>query len=220
MRIAIGIPILSSLPGEAIKSIIDGCIEASKFGEVVLIDALDLVPYDRARNYLVGTAIEENCDLFWAIDADCVVPEGAFKELFDTLEATNAQAVLAHNYMRGYPYVCSWFSENPDGGFVRVDAGSGVHQIRSGAFHCCLFDLNWVKENLEEPFFKYNQDEDDKKKIMEDAYFFSQMGKKDGKVVGNANVRCGHVYTRVILCDKTVKVLRKLQAEMIGERDV
>ncbi len=214
MRIGTGVPVLGSVPAESFGTIGRGWIEASKFGEVAIIDCIDLVPYDKARNFLLGRAIEENCDLFWAVDSDCVVPEGAFEKLYTTLRERKAQAVLAHNYMRGYPYVCSWFKIH-SGKVVRVDAGSGVHQITNGGLHCCLIDLKWVQEHLEKPFFKYNPNGLESERIMEDAYFFKLIREAGGLVLGNANVRSGHTYTRVVVCDKTAKLLRTMQREMV-----
>lgn len=214
MKVAIGIPVLNSVPGESFGSILKASVEASKFGEVRIIEALDLVPYDRARNFLLDEAIKQGCDLFWAIDSDCVLPDGAFEKLFKTLKEKSAQAVLAHNYMRGYPYVCSWFRQVSDR-IDRVSAGSGVHQISSGALHCCLIDLKWVEKNLEKPYFKYSPSEDEEVRIMEDAYFFDKIGKAGGVVLGHGDVRVGHVYTRVVICDKTADFLRSMQRELV-----
>ncbi len=218
MRIGTGVPVLGSVPGEAFASIGRAWIEAASIGEVEIINCLDLVPYDKARNFLLGRAVELECDLFWAIDSDCVVPEGAFVELFKTLKDHNAQAVLAHNYMRGYPYMCSWFKIH-SGQVLRVDAGSGVHEISNGGLHCCLIDLQWVKEHLEEPYFKYQPYGDVGERIMEDAYFFKKIREAGGLVLGNANVRSGHTYTRVVVCDKTAKFLRTMQREEVDELD-
>jgi len=220
-KLSIAMPLVQGLPAEVVESLLNGVLEARKEfeGEVEIHTCVDLFPYDRARNFLFGESLESGCDLIWCLDSDCLVPKGAFTKLYATLTSRSAQAVLAHNYMRGYPYVSSWFSPLGDT-FVHSSAGSGVHKIRSGAFHCVLIDLKWVKENMKEPYFKYTPHKDEEYRVMEDAWFFKKMGESSGLVLGDADVRTGHVYTRIVVSDKTIGVLRKLQLTALEEVDL
>ena len=218
MKLAIAIPLVQALPAEVVEGLLNGVIEATQVvraagGTIEAHTCTDLYPYDRARQFLLEDCIESGCDLLWAIDSDCLLSTGAFEKLWQTMRDRDAQAVLAHNYNRGYPYACCWFAPR-DGRFYRVDAGSGVHQIVTGGLHCTLIDLQWVKDNMKKPYFKYVFSEDENERIAEDAYFFSEMGKAGGLVLGNANVRVGHIYTRICVSDKTVRVLRQLQVQL------
>jgi len=210
-KIGILTPIMSHIVGECYESLVDAHLQVVKAGhEVEMVTCLDLVPYDRAREFLIGKAFDAGCDYLWWIDSDCIVPKGAFDRLMLTMTEHEAAIVTAHNYMRGYPYVCGWWKSVEGGPLNRVDARSGQHEITTGSLHCVLVDVKWLLAHKFAPWFKYAPYVDEEHRVMEDAWFYAHVWERGGKVIGDADVRTGHVYTRVVACDKTVKVLRSM----------
>lgn len=214
MKLLLGIPIFDTVQGEVYESHLNLMNEIKDNGfDVTVSTPLGICPYDRARN-----AVMEHCnddiDLLLFVDGDILLPKKGFLRLLEAMRDTKAQAVSGHYYRRGYPYTCVWSQVLKNTNF-HVDADSGVHEIHRSGLGCCLIDAKWVRDNLASPYFKYDS-------VIgggEDTYFFDLIREAGGKVVGHADVRCGHVGTRFVVSDKTVNWVREneLKHQLRGE---
>jgi hypothetical protein len=214
MRIGIGIPIVGSVVGEVIRPLLQEIALSARDFDLEVITTLDVVSYDNARKAIVDKAIHEGCELLFFVDSDTFLPGGGvLGKLVKTLREAGAVLATGHYYRRGYPYTCVW-SKIHEGVFWQVSARTGVHVIHTTGLGCALVDLKWVVEHLEKPYFKQGVDEQGHA-IQEDCYFCDQILRKGGVIVGNADVRCGHVYTRVVISDKTADWMRKHEMEMM-----
>jgi hypothetical protein len=214
MRIAIGIPMIETVPAEGVVDLMALVVETARHGDLALCTPLNVMPHDAARIMAVDDAISQDCELFLSIDDDTIPPKDTFVRLHQTMKSSGAQVVSGHYYRRGYPYTCVW-SRKIDGTYFQVDALSGEHEIHVSGLGCALIDLRWVQKNLRKPYFEMIHT-GQKTMIADDVTFFTKVNEAGGKVVGNADVRCVHLGFRMPICDDTVDYLRKLHIEKHG----
>ena len=211
MKIAVGIPVFDTVPGEALGPLLRTGAEVARHGKVVFLTPVGMNPHDRARMFVAGIGGDMGCDYLFFVDADTVVPPGAFPKLLKTLQENKVQAVSGYYYRRGYPYTSVWAKRNGvDNEWHHVEAKSGLHEIESSGLGCCLIDLKWVQANMTRPYFVCKQHENGTL-ITDDISFFEQMRERGGKLLGDADVRCSHVHTRLLITDKNVDSLRREQ---------
>jgi glycosyltransferase involved in cell wall biosynthesis len=202
--IGVGIPVFDNVPGESLAPFMKAAVEVSRFGEVRIISPVGVVPYHNARNVIIEAAQEVDYLLF--IDADTVVPSGFFEKMMNAIKSGYVIA-NAHSYRRGFPYTCIWSKvPAPGKGAVPVDALSGTHEIDSGGFGLTLIDWNWCKQNLTDFLFRCLESG-----VGEDGMFYTAVRKVGGRVAGCADVRCGHIANRMIVNDRTAKILRTIE---------
>ena len=211
--IGLGIPIFDNVPAEAIAYLLRLGIEMSEVSkqQVYAITVNNIVPYDKARNTIVDEAIKKNIDTLVFVDSDMIIPAGSFTKLWKVFKERKEPLVSGHAYRRGYPFTCIWskvIGENAEGGITQVDAESGVHEIDGTGMFFCLIDLKWVRENLEKPYFFQGWDEHGVQQS-EDIYFCNKIRKAGGKVLGIADLECGHIYAKTIITRRNVEGLRK-----------
>jgi hypothetical protein len=206
LKVAIGFPVLGGIPGATFHSFLR---LAARFGqdgikhEVII--GIDIVPYDRAREYVIDQALARGCTHLLFIDCDNDVPEHTFNQLYASMQNLNAQAVCGHYLRRRYPYTSVW-SHVVDGKRIPVEADEPV-QIDSSGLGCALIDLQWVKSRLTRPYFLLGQDEAGNP-IWEDSYFFGKIIAAGGTVFGDPAVRCGHLAAQQMVTDDNADFLR------------
>lgn len=212
-RLAVGIPIVDHVAGEAVSELLPAVVKASRHcSGMIFLTPLNMFPHDRPRSWIVENARAAECDLLWFIDSDMILPPDSFEQLLKVQQETNAAVVSAHYYRRGAPWTSVW-SQQASGTWFQVDADSGVHEIGTSGLGCALVDLKWVFENLKEPYFSMTPGE--KSTIVtDDTTFYDKVRQAGGLILGNADVRCGHLGERRVVCDKTAEFYRKLTMEL------
>jgi hypothetical protein len=207
MKIALGIPVVDSVPAEAFGHHLATAIELRKLGEVAIFTPINYFPHDRARMMVTEGAREQDCDLLLFVDDDTILPPGACQRLYNTMQEHKAQVVSGHYYRRGYPYTSVWSRKNAEGQWCQVDADKGVYEIHTSGLGCALIDLRWVWENLKPPFYTMGHDKQGTT-VTDDISFFDRVREAGGKILGDANVRCVHLAGRQCVSDETVVQLR------------
>jgi len=186
LRIGLGIPFIDSIPGEAFDSFLNVAYEIGRVADIVIITPNGIMPHDNARIAVAEVATKKQCDLLMFVDADTVIPAGAFLRLF----RTNISPLVAN-----------------------VDAKTGIHVIKYTGLGCALIDWVWVQKNLLKPYFQHTKNEVQGGTIItDDVTFYKQIDERHGIVLGDADIRCGHVGPRQVYWDKDAT---KLRAEVI-----
>lgn len=211
MKTAIGIPIVDSVPGENWTELVSTVMEVGRVSDVLLLRQLNTMPHTRARANIVKNALEENCDYLFFIDDDMVIPQNSFEELLGTMRKTQAAVVSGHYYRRGYPYHSVW-SKEIEGQWFPVDADTDIWPIHCSGLGCALIDLHWLRDHVQAPWFETEMDSFGPN-VTDDVTFFRKVVAAGGKVYGHGGIRCGHLGSRMVICDKTVDFLRKLHIE-------
>ena len=212
MKTALGIPYAGDPPKEACPSHHALAVEIGRMGEIVLIHPLDQIPHSKARNYIMEHALREECDLLMFVDADNIIPTGAFETLLETLEKTGAVMVSGYYLQRGFPFGpvwFKWFEDRQCAGQVQPREGiTSPQRIDICGLGCALVRLGWVRENIEKPWFRIMEREDGKM-VWEDTYFCLKIRERGGLVVGDPRVVSDHLFKREVINAQTVERLRK-----------
>lgn len=214
MNVTIGIPLQDSCPAESFYNLMLLVAKIARTERICIPPVVNVSPHDRARCLIFEAAEKNHSDYVCFFDDDMIIPDTAFCDMLEcfTLRKPRPVVVSGHYYRRGYPYTSVWSLENPEkkDEWLQVDADSGVHQIHISGFGCCMIDMKWVLENLEKPY-SYQKSP---AQVTDDVTFFEQVKSKGGLVLGNANIRCGHLGERVVVCDRTATQLRKNHIEI------
>ena len=210
MKIAIGIPIVDHVAGECFGSLAMQVAEVAKEGhDPVIASCLNVFPHDIARNRLLKDIRRYDIDMVYFLDADMVIPRGAFKTLLKAHnEADNCVLMSGQYYRRGYPYTCVWSIRDKDNIVHQASAKTGVHKIDGTGLGCALVDLRWAERNLVDPWFKMKENEEGTL-IWEDMFFCNKIKQAGGEIYGCGDVRCGHIQSRGMIDDDNVDELRK-----------
>jgi len=219
LRIGLGIPFIDSIPGEAFDSFLNVAYEIGRVADIVIITPNGIMPHDNARIAVAEVATKKQCDLLMFVDADTVIPAGAFLRLFRTMVREKPAVVSGYYIRRGYPWTSVWASKVPDPILdisplvANVDAKTGIHVIKYTGLGCALIDWVWVQKNLLKPYFQHTKNEVQGGTIItDDVTFYKQIDERHGIVLGDADIRCGHVGPRQVYWDKDAT---KLRAEVI-----
>lgn len=216
MKVALGIPTVGDVV-PAFKEILGAAVEIGREGEIVIIVPVDEFPVDRAREFVVGAAIGNECDLLMFIDSDTKPPKGFWAILREVMERTKAQVVAGMYLQRGYPYANIWARVENGKAFHLCAGGEGEVEIHACGMGCTLIDLTWVRKNLERPFFRIIHGEGSKDyALWEDFYFCKKVIEHGGKVLGVPRVFCGHMAPRQEVTKEFAQFSRKayIEAEM------
>lgn len=209
MKLAIGMPIQDDVPGECYGYHLKTVIEAYALlgtGNLVSITPVGVSPHDAARMTIVDEARKNKCDRLFFMDDDTITPIGGITRLMKVMDERNAVAVSGFYLMRGNPYVPVWCKEQ-DGQMFKVDANSGVHEIHYSGLGCCLLDLNWLDENVPQPWFQMKQ-ENGRTTITDDVVLFEAIRKAGGLILGDASLQCPHVGRREFIHRSNADALR------------
>lgn len=211
LKLALGIPIVGDVHAESYDTHLALAAEMGLHGSLVITTAVDLAPHDRARNKIMTDAFDAKCEYLMFVDADTGVPVGAFRHLWETIIRTKGVIATAHCYRRGYPFTSSWSKRmDPPGGVYQVDVEKTATkpvEIDGCGFPCTLLDLNWIKDNIDQPWFLVESD-GRKRTKWEDWHFCERVRAMGGKIFGDPRVRCDHWAFRVRINDDNVKMLR------------
>ena len=217
MKLAIGLGLQDSVPGEAFSAHVHTIIEAQELvspgkddANVLLITPFDVVPHDNMRQMVVDIAVENGCDRLFFMDDDTLTPSGGITRLMDIMDKDERKPVAISGFYlrRGYPYTSVWSCQKDDG-WYQVTADSGLHVIHSSGLGCCLIDLKWLKKNVPEPWFRMKQD-DHKTLITDDGVLFEGIRKAGGVLLGDGAIQCAHVGRREIITSENANRLREI----------
>jgi hypothetical protein len=112
---------------------------------------------DRMRNMCAKVALESDCTHILFLDDDVMVQPGTIESLIET----DLDIVMAHTYIRGYPYHPMSFKrkEGPTGRYdlehfddVIEKSEKGVARCEAVGFSCCLIKT-WLFKELDPPYF-------------------------------------------------------------------
>lgn len=219
LKTIIGMPIVDSVPGEVFITHCMAIMETARRqpeyeNDICLCCPQNVLPHDRARAEIVRTGYTEGRDLLFFIDDDMAIPQHAFWTMHKTMIERKAAVVSGHYYRRGFPFTSVW-QKKINGEFFDVDAKDGLHEIDFSGLGCALIDLNWLIANVKPPFFSMKLEPgEDSVTVSDDIVFFEKVEAANGLVIGNANVRCGHLASRQLVCDLTADFLRSFHAQI------
>lgn len=223
-RVVVGIPIIDSVPGEGFLSLVAAICEVYKCCSIAsggyndsknqqatvhVETPLNKFPHDIARSQVMDVAIKGDFDYLLFLDSDMVIPTIAYPELLYVLEKEKAAVVSGYYYRRGYPYTSVWSKNDASGEAFQVVASTGIFEIDFTGLGCALIDVKWVRENLTPPYFTMGVGVMSSE-IRDDVSFFEKVKAKNGRVLGHAGIRCGHLGAKTMICDQNVEQLRKL----------
>lgn len=226
MKIALAIPVIGDVPGEAFGFHMTQAVEVGRLGKLAIFVPLNKMPHDVARNETIAEAMMEQCDLLYFIDDDTIAPLGAFPKLLEVMQTTGARVVSGHYYRRGWPYTCVWSKELPrpanletdlpaqqgaeelKTAWFPVDALEGIHEIHTSGLGCALIDLRWVSQNIQPPWCEMLKGEKGTI-VSDDTTFLTKVREKGGLILGHAGVRCVHLGERTMIHEGTVDYLRQ-----------
>lgn len=119
---------------------------------------------DRARNEAARMALVTNCDYLYFVDDDMILSPATYKSLREAMDRENADCVMAHTVVRGYPFdqmmfldpdperdgpkiqlqmLNDWKEKIDENGLIRVDAIGCA---------CVLINVKALRE-LDSPWF-------------------------------------------------------------------
>lgn len=211
MKVMIGIPVFGSVPGETFPGLLAQVAQVAKEHHVYISAPHNVVPYDRAREAVMAAAFDSGAELLYFLDDDMDVPLDAFERLLKTLEDRKASMVTGYYYRRGYPFTSVWAIKkevNGEKSFFQVIATKGVYEIDTTGLGCCLVDLRWLGAHVKPPWFRIYEREDGTV-MWEDCYFCKKIQEAGGLILGNADVRPGHLIAGILVSDKNADKLRK-----------
>lgn len=173
------------------------------------------VSIDRGRNEAARIAMDTECDYVWFLDDDMVINPLTL----DSLIAANKDIVMAHSYIRGYPYrpMCfRWKSldkdmpelehfEKDEDLYVLKDKNK-LCDVAAVGFTCTLVKVNLLKK-MNPPFFITNPHGGG----TEDVYFCMRAHAEIGdiSVAVDLNYPTVHLGDREAITQTTVEHLRK-----------
>ena len=197
IRICLGIPVGDCINPIFFKTILLRMEEWSqKFDIVPAIETA--IPLDEARNKIVKTAIEFECDYIFFIDSDTLIQREQLERLIDH----DKDAITGISYMKTSPYyslirkrigyrIYSPIEPSSDKELIKID-GAG--------FGCFLVKMSALN-NIEYPWFRWHFYKYENKwlHIGEDLFFCEQLGNANINIYCDPTVQCVHIGTDVTI---------------------
>ena len=224
LRIALGLPMVGDLKAEVVGQLLALVGEMKDICSPAICVVNDLFPYDRARNRLVELALECNCDYLLFVDADTQVNVGSFTRLLKEALKTEAVITCGNILKRGFPFSSPW-SLVKEGKCFNVEGTEDCEEfidIDACGFPFTLIDLEFIKEEIEKPWFKMYQYLGKDGKIAtqwEDSFFCAEVKKKQGRIIGVPKATCGHVWGRVVIEESNALELRQKHLKTLKRKD-
>lgn len=206
-HIVIGMPTVGNVDPRILQGFAGVVADATRCGTVGIATPIGLLPYDKARNAVFDAAIQMKADYLMSLDSDMILPLKLVSRLLEALQANRAQAASGYYLRRGFPFTCVWSAEPPNRRMMPVDAKEGIHTIKMTGFGCVLIDMNWVRENMKEPYCRCYEGEDGYW-FIDDSSFFKQFHECGGKLVGVREVSCGHLWDPIVISEVNAQDLR------------
>lgn len=169
-------------------------------------------PHDQARRIVMEEALECGAKWLLFVDDDTILPPHALESMLVTAGRTGAAMVSGIYYRREFPYTSIWSKKVGDEWF-QVDATHGQHELDTSGLGCALIDVEWVEKNLESPWFEMAKSASGFSMITDDITFCNKIREKDGLIIGDADIRCGHLSRRMIVCRENSEQLRAARIE-------
>lgn len=223
LKICVGVPIIDSVPGESVGSlmgIVGEIARDKRISSVAVMTVLNMFPHDRPRNVIIDSAVAAGADLLMFVDADQTIPPNGFRSMMDVLENPpngdgTVGLVTGFYYRRGFPYTTSWSQTAVRDGklqklYCEAHPSMDCVEITSCGMGCALIDLRFVRERLTKPFFGMRI-VDGNVEEWEDSWFCNKITSAGGRIIGVPSVRCGHVDTRIMIDDSSVESIRRTE---------
>jgi hypothetical protein len=207
MKLALGLPIVESVPGEAVGAFMALAVEMSRAGTgLALIPYINVFPHSRVRELIVRQALELKCDRLFFVDSDIVVPSGGFGKLMEAMTLHHADFVSGHYYQRTPPHLCVWAAKLSEGfGYVDAPPSENPVELYATGLGCGLLDLHKINK-YPRPLFEMQTIGE--RIIWEDAFFCQRVHQVGGKILGHPGVRCLHLGHKAPVGDGNVEFLR------------
>jgi hypothetical protein len=197
MKILIGTNSLANVPQEVYANHRAEYYTLGKKHKIVEGNLIDWsskrLSIDRMRNECAKIALNNECDYLVFIDDDMLLHPGTI----DGLIESDYDIIMAHTYIRGYPFQCMSFNNQADPSFEGVNlvavtdeeienaekTGSGILDCYAVGFATCAIKVS-ILQQMQPPYFVTGQAN------TEDIYFCIRAKKEIG-----ANVKIG-VHTK------------------------
>lgn len=165
---------------------------------------------DRARNNAAKVALEHECDYLMFVDDDMLIQ-------LDTLEkllAADKDIVMAHTYIRGYPFKPMCFKNTGEPGdiilkhfddFANYKDENGLVECTAIGFACVLIKMHLIQK-MEPPYFVTTPNS------TEDVYFCLRCKMEidsNTSIFMDTRVPTGHAMDKEFVHERTVENLRK-----------
>lgn len=166
---------------------------------------------DQARNWAARMALECECDYLMFIDDDMILHPDTLSSLIEA----NLDIVMAHTYIRGYPFNVMAFknsTERPLGFFNDYKDfldDKGIYLCDAVGFAVCLIKCSLLRR-MEPPYFVTGTGH------TEDIYFCCKARAEIGPEVsigGDTKVSTGHLLHKESVNVESVEKLRVYYAE-------
>lgn len=175
---------------------------------------------DRMRNEAARIALEQECDYLMFLDDDVIVQPSTFKSL---LEA-DLDIVMAHTFIRGYPfhpmcfkYVLKEGNQNVMEHYDKVVEEAdekGIARCDAIGFSCALIKCSLLKK-VTTPFFVTINGSH-----TEDVYFCIKARREVGDEVSigvDTKVPTAHMFEKFFVAQENVELLRKMHEDIYGK---
>jgi len=223
-KIMIGLPIGSSISWEFFKSFM-GCVNLLSEEGQCIIECSRWSNVVKARNNMVKKLLKEDFTHLFFMDSDMNFPENTLSRLLqhdlDIVGGLYSQKMppFYTTIFKGKDVDISkekadW-DENSNGHWSTVNPkpGAGVIEVSAIGTGCLLIKRN-VLEDMEWPYFWYEESPDEKEEMMTEDVFFCIKAKNVGfKIHCDTSVLCGHVglgSVTPIFKDGEFKVLQEM----------
>jgi glycosyltransferase involved in cell wall biosynthesis len=161
---------------------------------------------DQARNWAAKMAMQQECDYLMFIDDDALIAPDTLASLI----SADLDIVMAHTYIRGYPFHVMAFKRDGEKGLVNFDdykefiGENGVFLCDAVGFHCALIKVELLKK-MEPPYFLTGTH------YTEDIYFCVKARKEVSESVSigvDTRVPTGHLLHKENVSVENVERLR------------
>lgn len=167
---------------------------------------------DNMRNFAVKLALEQECDYLFFIDDDMMLHEDTFKSLYEA----NKDVVMAHTFIRGYPYPPMCFKDpNPDPKAILTSLPhfkeyknyideNGLFEVDAIGCACVLIKCDLLKK-IDPPHFVTLPN------MTEDVFFCMRvkntLGRDKVSIFVDTKVPTEHLLEKEVICERTRDIL-------------
>lgn len=211
MKIWVGINVLTQIASPVVISLcqqffrMGKCYPNTKF----YFYAPHRVSIDNMRNWSAQQALAQECDYLMFIDDDMVLHESG--DTFKSLLEADKDIVMAHSFMRGYPYKPMCFKDPSDSktkvvklptfdDYKSAIDENGLFEVDAVGFTCVLIKCELLKK-MDPPYFVTLPN------CTEDIYFClrikNKLGRENVKIFVDTKVPTGHLLEPEVISEST-----------------
>jgi len=197
-KIFIGLPTMGSIHTFLLVSLMTWFTQSvnSKDKDILVYPSYRIRGHDKARNHIVDEFLKTDATHLFFIDADTIPPLNALDKLLshDKDIVSGITPIIQHDPLRA----------NDSNGFYKkwncvdmndehVKPNSGLVRVK-GAGGSCILIKRSVFEKLDEPYYKFLEEDETGKKveISEDIYFIMMAMSKGIEAYCDTSVIAGH----------------------------